>query len=419
MIRKELSDLAIAIDNIRPHPENVRQGDVGAITESLKQHGQYRPIVVQKSTGHILAGNHTYKAAKALKWKEIAATFVDCDDEQATRILLMDNRANDLASYDDGALAEMLKQLMDTEQQLAGTGFDPDDLQQLLDDLGATELPTVMGDPDDVPESAPAKTVPGDVWLLGPHRLMCGDSTSPTDLDRLMAGKKADMVWTDPPYGVAIVGGNRGLSPEERKAKGGKEIQNDSLTHSELTQFLRDSLGNACEQTKLGGVWYVAAPPGNLFQCFSIPLTDLGIWKHTLVWVKDSLVMGRADYHYRHEAIFYGWKPGAAHREPPDRKQDTVWEIPRPKRNAEHPTMKPVELIERAINNSSGYGELILDPFGGSGSTLIAAHQTNRIAYLMELDPHYCDVICARYQKLTGTKPVAESTGNEHDFLNE
>lgn len=417
MIRKELQHLAVAVNSLTPHPQNVRQGDVGAISESLKHHGQYRPIVVQLSTRHILAGNHTFKAAKALGWKEIACTFVDCDDEQATRILLMDNRANDLASYDDGALAEMLQTLMATDDQLAGTGFDPEDLQQLLEDLGAEQLPTIMGDPDDVPEQVPAKTVPGDVWLLGKHRLLCGDSTSPTDIERLMAGVKADMVWTDPPYGVAIVGGNRGLSPEERRAKGGKEIQNDALNHEQLTQFLRDALGLAAESTKAGGVWYVAAPPGNLFQCFSIPLTDLGIWKHTLVWVKDSLVMGRADYHYRHEAIFYGWKPGAAHREPPDRKQDTVWEIPRPKRNAEHPTMKPVELITRAINNSSGHGELILDPFGGSGSTLIAAEQTNRIAYLMELDPHYCDVICARYQKATGIKPIAEATGNEHDFL--
>lgn len=407
MIRKELQHLAVPVADLQPHPQNVRQGDIGAISESLKHHGQYRPIVVQKSSGHILAGNHTFKAAKALGWKEIACTFVDCDDEQATRILLMDNRANDLASYDDSALAEMLQTLMATDDQLAGTGFAPEDLQQLLEDLGAEQLPTIIGDPDDVPEQVPAKTVPGDVWLLGKHRLLCGDSTSPTDIERLMAGVKADMVWTDPPYGVAYVG----------KTKDALTIENDKLDAPALTQFLRDALGNACEHTKPGGVWYVASPSGNLFQCFSIPLTELGIWKHTLVWVKDQFVMGRADYHYRHEAIFYGWKPGAAHREPPDRKQDTVWEIARPKRNAEHPTMKPVELITRAINNSSGHGELVLDPFGGSGSTLIAAEQTNRIAYLMELDPHYCDVICARFQKATGIKPIAEATANEHDFL--
>lgn len=145
MIRKELQHLAVAVNSLTPHPQNVRQGDIGAISESLKHHGQYRPIVVQLSTRHILAGNHTYKAAKALGWKEIACTFVDCDDEQATRILLMDNRANDLASYDDGALAEMLQTLMATDDQLAGTGFDPEDLQQLLDDTLANFAPL----PDD------------------------------------------------------------------------------------------------------------------------------------------------------------------------------------------------------------------------------------------------------------------------------
>lgn len=403
----QMTHRAVPVSELKPHPRNVRQGDIGLITESLRQHGQYRPIVVQTGTNLILAGNHTYKAACQLKWKTIEATFVDCDDDQALRILLMDNRANDVANYDDHALAEMLKEMIDTELKLDATGFDPSDLDDLLRDLELETGNPITGDPDEVPDDAPAITVTGDVWLLGDHRLMCGDSTSPTDLDRLMAGKKADMVWTDPPYGVAYVG----------KTKDALTIQNDALNPEELTQFLRDSLGNAAEQTKPGGVWYVAAPSGNLFQCFSIPLTELEIWKHTLVWVKDTFVMGRADYHYRHEAIFYGWKPGAAHKEPPDRKQDSVWEIPRPKRNAEHPTMKPIELITRAINNSSSTNDLILDPFGGSGSTLIAAHQTGRTAYLMELDPHYCDVICKRFQQATGITPIAEATGNPHTFL--
>lgn len=421
MIRKELQHLAVPVTELTPHPKNVRQGDVGAITESLKQHGQYRPIVVQKSTGHILAGNHTYKAAKALKWKEIAATFVDCDDDQATRILLMDNRANDLASYDDGALAEMLKQLMDTEQQLAGTGFDPDDLQQILDDLGATELPTVLGDPDDVPESAPAKTVHGDVWLLGPHRLMCGSTTMIDDVERLMNGKKANMVFTDPPYGVSY---QKDLTPEQakklRRRTDGLSIKNDDLRGDDLASFLNTAFSNLLLHCEDGGAWFVAAPQGGKEHiAFMQTLIDLGVYREPIIWVKDSMVLSRSDYHYRHEPLLYGWKPGAAHTGPPDRTQTTVWEIARPKRSAEHPTMKPVELVEKAINNHTTTHMIVADGFGGSGTTLIAAHQTNRIAYLMELDPHYCDVICARYQKLTGTKPVAESTGNEHDFLTE
>lgn len=157
MIRKELQHLAVPVAHLTPHPQNVRQGDVGAISESLKHHGQYRPIVVQKSSGHILAGNHTFKAAKALGWKEIACTFVDCDDEQATRILLMDNRANDLASYDDGALAEMLQTLMATDDQLAGTGFEPEDLQELLDTTNANFAPLTDEDNPRLDQKTPRR----------------------------------------------------------------------------------------------------------------------------------------------------------------------------------------------------------------------------------------------------------------------
>jgi DNA modification methylase len=414
MIRKELEHLAINIDDIHTHPANVRQGDVGAICESLKAHGQYRAIVFQQSTRRILAGNHTWKAAKALGWTQIAATPVICDDQQALRILLADNKANDLASYDEPELIELLKQLADTDEGLLGTLFDEDELDSLIEDNSHFELPT---DVDDVPDKAPSITNAGDVWLLGKHKVMCGDSTNGEQVKVLMGGLEADLVWTDPPYGVAIVGGNRGLSPEERKAKGGKEIQNDELDFDSLKEFLTKAFKAGYEVTKKGGCWYVAAPAGNIFQAFSIPLTELGVWRHTLVWVKDSLVMGRADYHYRHESIFYGWKEGAAHQAPPDRKQDTVWEIPRPHRSAEHPTMKPVELIAKAIKNSTNQNQIVLDLFGGSGSTLIAAEETNRIGYLMELDPQYVDVICARYQKHTGNQPTLEATGETHNFI--
>lgn len=404
MIREELQHLAIDIDQLHPHPRNVRQGDVGAISESLRIHGQYRTIVYQQSTNRILAGNHTWKAAKALGWKQIAATPIICDDDQALRILLADNKANDLATYDDKELLELLKELADSEAELEGTLFDGDELDALIEENAHYELPT---DVDDLPDKAPSITNAGDIWLLGKHRVMCGDSTNSVHVIELTNGKKVDLIWTDPPYGVAYVG----------KTKDALTIENDDMDIDALTNFLRQAFNTAHEVCKAGGCWYVAAPSGNLFQAFSIPLTELGVWRHTLVWVKDTLVMGRADYHYRHESIFYGWKEGAAHQPPPDRKQDTVWEIPRPKRNAEHPTMKPVELIVRAIKNSSKTGETVLDLFGGSGSTLIAAEETDRIAYLMELDPRYVDVICARYQKHTGNLPILEATGETHNFI--
>jgi DNA modification methylase len=414
MIPETLAHLAIAIDSIQPHPRNVRQGDVGAISESLKLHGQYRPIVVQKSTGHILAGNHTYKAARALKWKQIAATYVDVTDDQAVRILLMDNRANDLASYDDPALADILKQLMETEQRLEGTGFDPDDLEQLLRDIDAEQLPTVMGDPDEVPEDVPAKTVLGDVWLLGRHRLRCGDSTSPTDMDALMNGQQADLIFTDPPYGMSYGGGRaRGSSPKGARVKAHGMIMNDDLAGDDLIGLVRDSIGLATTYKK---------PDKAVYACFTwrtyrefeeaILAAGLAI-KACIVWDKQSIGLGNSHYRPQHEFIFYC--EGEWHG---DKSQSDVWQLSRGNTSAYvHPTQKPVELISIAINNSSSYGDLVLDPFGGSGSTLIAAEQTNRTAYLMELDPHYCDVICARFQKATGIKPVAEATGNEHDFL--
>ena len=289
-----------------------------------------------------------------------------------------------MAEWDESELAKQILDLDDKGWDIAELGF---------------EMPQVIEpepiDENDIPE-APAEptTKLGDVYQLGKHRLICGDSTDVTVMDKLLGEEKADLVWTDPPYGVSYVG----------KTKDALTIENDTLNLAELEDYLRSAFNSIFTATKPGACWYVAAPSGNLFQAFSIPLSELDVWRHTLVWVKDTLVMGRADYHYRHESIFYGWTPGAAHQTPPDRKQDTIWEIPRPKANKEHPTMKPIELIERAIQNSSLTGQIVLDAFGGSGSTLIACEQTKRVARLIELDPKYCDVIVTRWENLTGNK---------------
>jgi site-specific DNA-methyltransferase (adenine-specific) len=216
----------------------------------------------------------------------------------------------------------------------------------------------------------------------------------------LMGQERLQMVWTDPPYGVAIVGGNHSLSPEERAAKGGKSIQNDALKPAELEQFLRDALGIAAAHCKPGASWYVAAPQMvEMFSVFIGVLKELEIAKHILQWVKNSLVMGRSDYHYRHEPIFYGWTPGAAHYFVDERTHDSVLEFNRPTKSTDHPTMKPVELVAYCINNSSKPGWLVGEPFGGSGTTLIAAAQTGRIARVIELDPRYCDVIRRRWTR--------------------
>lgn len=398
-IPDSLAALRVPIEGLLPYGKNPRVGNVDAIAESLEVNGQYRPVVVNKRTNEVLAGNHTLKAAKRLGWTEIAATFVDADEEQAARIVLVDNRSNDGASYDDSALADLLQSLDD----LAGTGFSNEDLTELLADV--TELPPALADPDAVPETPTApQTEVGDVWILGPHRLACGDSTSVDVFDALLGEAKVDLVWTDPPYGVDYVG----------KTADALTIESDGAAG--LADLLHGSLGAAFVASKPGAAWYVAFADKTLLQLLTV-LTDLGVYRQTIIWAKDRFVLGRGDYHSRHEPILYGWHPGAARLQPvEDRTQDTLWEIPRPSASKDHPTMKPVALITRAIENSSSKGALVLDPFGGSGSTLIAAHATGRRARLIELDPRYADVICRRYQEATGDKPVLEATGEPHDF---
>jgi site-specific DNA-methyltransferase (adenine-specific) len=415
MIVEQLQGLAHPLKKLKLLPGNPRKGDVEAVKRSYERFGQRKPIVALPD-GTVIAGNHQFLAAKALGWDEMAVVFVDDDDQTAKAFALADNRTSDLGTYDSEALAELLADVAIDPELLMATGYTQADLDALLGEI--EELPPVIGDPDDVPESAPAKTIKGDVWLLGPHRLMCGDSTVPTDVERLMNGQKADMVWTDPPYGVSV---NVVESAEEakrlRRRTDGKVIQNDDLTPDQLRVFLQNSFACASDSCRPGAVWFVAAPGGPLLLQFALVLEEMGIWRQTITWVKDQFAMGRSDYHGRHEPIFYGWKPGAAHQPPPDRKQDTVWEFPRPKRSPEHPTMKPVDLIARAVENHTNPSGRVLDPFGGSGSTLIAAHGLGRIAHLMELDEQYCDVICKRWEQATGITPIHETTKREHSFL--
>jgi len=394
MIRKELEHLAINIDDIHTHPSNVRQGDVGAICESLKAHGQYRPIVFQQSTKRILAGNHTWKAAKALGWQQIAATPIICDDQQALRILLADNKANDLATYDEPELVELLKQLADTDEGLLGTLFDEDELDSLIADQSHFELPT---DVDDVPDNVPAVSKLGDVWLLGDHRVVCGDSLVVANLDLLMNGKKAGCVVTDPPYGIDL--NTDYTQMPDRTVKGvkySKVIADDKPFDASL---LRTYFNDVDEQFWWGANYYRA----------TLSNKDLdGSW---LVWDKRNEVIDKAlgsgfelcwsATKHKQDLLRYLWNGFTAK----EKNEKRV-----------HPTQKPIALIAEIIERWSSKDCIVVDLFGGSGSTLIAAQETNRVAYLMELDPHYVDVICARYQKHTGNQPILEATGETHNF---
>jgi site-specific DNA-methyltransferase (adenine-specific) len=378
----------VPIGSVQFDPANVRrhgEKNLDAIKASLSRFGQQKPIVVD-ADGIVRAGNGTLMAAKALGWPEVTIVRTSLKGAEATAYAIADNRTAELAEWDDDALAQTLAALQIEDEELAKvTGFDDADIDAMLAPAEVTE--------DEVPEPpVDPITKPGDLWLLGEHRLLCGDSTKAEDVERLMSCQKADMMFTDPPYGVSYVG----------KTKKALTIQNDG--EGDLPKLLDGSFACSLIATRDGACWYVAAPPGKLHWEFARRLMELGVYRQTLVWVKDSMVLGHSDYHYKHEPIFYGWKPGALHRQPPNRTQVSVWEIDRPKRNEEHPTMKPVELVAKAIENSSLRGESIYDPFLGSGTTLIAAEQLGRKCYGMEISPAYCDVIVKRWETLTGRK---------------
>lgn len=405
MILDGLQALIVPIDSLTPLRNNPRQGDVNAVAASLERFGQRKPIVVDKD-GVILAGNHTWAAAKHLGWDSIAAVAVSDDPATAQAFALADNRTAELGGYDEALLLDLIRSVGAVDSSLlADTGWDAASVQELVDriDLRLPDAP-----PSDEVPTAPSEPISatGDVWILGSHRVVCGDATHPGAYDALLGDARVDCVWTDPPYGVDYVG----------KTADALTIQNDALTTEGLADFLRAALGQALTWTRPGAAWYVAAPHGPVGIAFSVVLSELDVWRHSLVWAKDSLVLGRTDYHYRHEPIYYGWTPGGTHNWFGDRKQTTVLEFPRPKRSAEHPTMKPIDLISYCLDNSAPRGGVVLDPFGGSGSTLMACEFTGRKARLIELDPRYVDVICARWQKYTGARPTLESSGEQCNF---
>lgn len=452
----------VPVDELRPHPENPKLHADDELDASLERFGYTEPVMVDERTGYLVAGHGRRErvlAARAAGKEPPDGVEVDeqgrwtipttrgwasADDDEARAYLVTSNRLTELGGWHEGNLAAILVDLEQTRNGLDGVGYNSEQLTDILTKLAAEESPPEPSrrDPDKpppVPDEPHSR--PGDIWVCGPHRVMCGDATRADHLDLLLEGRLADLVWTDPPYGVKYEGG----TVDELT------ILNDDLAVAELeAQLLRPAFTQAMRHTRPGGCWYVASPTGPHFLAFARPLLELGIWRQTIVWEKDQLVLGRADYHGRHEAIFYGWEPaatpppppgmnvppeleadhfeeafehvlygwntGAAHRPPPNRKQDNVWQIPRPKRSKDHPTMKPVALVERAIRNSTRARDLILDPFGGSGTTLVAAHQLKRHARLLELDPRYVDVIARRYQELTGDQPRLEATGEPHDF---
>lgn len=384
----------VLLDRLNFDPQNARvhpDDNMAAIKGSLTRFGQTQALLVQRSTGMVIAGNGRLAAMRELGWESCSVSYRDWSDAEARAYSVVDNRTGELAIWDLERL-ETQVEAMRPEFDLDGLGFD----ESALDDLfGEDRGDADDVDQDDVPDvPATPTTKLGDVWQLGPHLLLCGDSTDEAQVARVIDAGSADAVLTDPPYGVDYVGKNS-------KAM---TIHNDG--RETLRPLLAASLALAKRATRPGAVWYVAAPSGPQFLDFAVVLTDLEIWRQTIAWVKDGFVLGHSDYHYRHESIFYGWTPKGEHVKPTDRKQDSVWEIERPRASQEHPTMKPIELYARMLQHSSREGDLVYEPFGGSGTTLIACEQMKRRCVAVELSPGYCDVICQRFENLTGHKAV-------------
>lgn len=381
--RVKIETLTLDPANVRRHPAK----NLDSIKASLTRFGQQRPVLVN-AKGIIIAGNGTVMAAKALGWDHINIVRTELEGSEATAYAIADNRTAELAEWDEEALAQQLAALQIEDEELAkAAGFTDAEIQAL-------EGATVEVQEDEVPEPpADPITKLGDLWLLGEHRVLCGDSTKAEDVARLMDGVKADMVLTDPPYGVSYVG----------KTKDALKVENDELDEASLTKFVCDAFDNAETNCRAGAYWYATVPPGPLHIVFADDWKRRGILRQIMVWAKDSMVLGHSEYHYQHEPILFGWLPGDRHKNS-DRTRTTLWQYDRPKANREHPTMKPVALWTQAVQDGSRTGEVVYDPFLGSGTTLIAAEQLGRKCYGMEISAAYCDVIVKRWETLTGKK---------------
>jgi len=378
-----------------PYAKNSRthsEAQVAQIAGSIKEFGFNNPVLIDEDNG-IIAGHGRVMAAQKLGLQAVPCIrLAHLSDTQRKAYVIADNRLALNAGWDDQMLTVELQELDAESFDLSLLGFEADELNALLNPIKETEGLTDEDEVPEVPEEPVTK--PGDIYKLGRHRLMCGDSTSIDAVEKLMDDGLADILITDPPYNIAYEGGT----------KKWEQIKNDSMADDQFRQFLRDAFVSANAVMKQGAVFYIwhADSEGYNFRGACI---DTG-WKirQTLIWNKDNSAFGRSDYHWKHEPCLYGWKDGAGHLWASDRKQVTVLNFKRPSKSELHPTMKPVELIEYQLLNNTKGADIVLDLFGGSGSTLIAAEKNGRVARLMELDPKYCDVIVKRWEEFTGQK---------------
>lgn len=377
----------VEIEKLKPYKNNARthsDEQIEKIAKSMKEFGFINPVLVDGDL-NVIAGHGRILGAKKLGMKEVPCLFIEnLTEEQKRAYIIADNRLAEDAGWDKELLKIELEDLKNMNFDITLTGFELEDF-----DFSMDETEVIEDEFDEtIPEEPTSKK--GEIYKLGKHFLMCGDSTDINDVEKLMNGVKADMLLTDPPYNVDYEGGT------------GLTIQNDNMDDETFREFLRVSFFNANSVMKEGAVFYIWHADSEGYN-FRGACHDIG-WKvrQCLIWCKNTLVMGRQDYHWKHEPCLYGWKEGASHLWASDRKQTTVLEFDRPSVSKEHPTMKPVGLFDYLIKNNTNKDDIVLDLFAGSGTSIIACEQNGRIAYSMELDPKYVDVIISRWEKLTG-----------------
>ena len=404
--------IEMELEKLIPYARNPRKNDhaVDRIASAIREFG-FKVPVIAKSDGTVVDGHLRLKAAQKLGMEAVPVLLADdLSDAQIKAFRLSVNKMAEIAEWDDELLHLELDELRELDFDLDLTGFD----QKEIDALTPEQIPEGLTDEDAVPEVQPEPVSKlGDVWLLGKHRVMCGDSTSIDAVEALMTGGKADMVFTDPPYGMSY-GGGRAQGNHSLNKRGGVVVKahgmilGDDKTGEDLIALVRDALASAVAVSKSGSATYVCFP-WRTYSEFEAAMEECGLKASAcIVWDKKSIGLGNSNYRPQHEFIFY-CKGGAWYG---DKAQSDVWSMSRGATGKYvHPTQKPVELIERALNNSSKGGDTVLDVFGGSGSTLIACEKTGREARLMELDPKYCDVIVKRWQEFTGKQAILEADG--------
>lgn len=381
---------SVKIKEIKPYDRNAKKHDdtqINNVAESIRQFGFVQPIVID-SNGVIVVGHCRFEAAKRLKYAEVPCIMVDdLTPEQVDALRIVDNKTNE-SPWDIDLLTE---ELQDLDLSMFDFAWDLMEETDEATEITEDEAPEVDKTNDPISKF-------GQIWKLGRHRLMCGDSTYEENVKALLGGAKADLLLTDPPYGVDYTG----------KTKDALKIQNDAKTDEEMIEFLSSAFRSADSVMKPGAVFYIwyAGTKEHAFDK-ACQLTGWEV-RQILIWAKNTMVMGRQDYQWKHEPCIYGWKGGAGHLWASDRKQTTILEFDRPTANKEHPTMKPIALFDYQIQNNTKGGDIVLDLFGGSGTTIMACEQNGRNACVMEYDPKYVDVIIKRWENFTGEKAVLE-----------